>query len=722
MGDPAPGSGIVTLDVQGDVAVIHLGGDDEKITVLTEPRLLSLDVALDKVRASSSVRGLIIIGPRFGAFCAGADINQIKAITKADQGRRLAERGQAIFNKLEQLSIPTVAAIHGTCVGGGCEMVLACRYRIATNSSESKIGLPEIKLGILPGFGGTQRLPRLVGLPRAFDIILQGKTIPAKQARAYGLVDELVDVAGSDRDAAYIALEKRAKEIILGSRPVQRKQIAMMDRLLSFTGPGRSVVANKARASVLKETKGFYPAPLRAIDVTINGLRRGLDVGYAEEATALGDLIATPECKSLVHIFFLSEAAKKLGKAAGKDVGSIKVGVIGAGTMGAGIAASFVSNGVPVVLVDPIAEVLERAKGKISTAVEKRRSLSAENKQKFLSQVTYAGNLEPLREADLIVEAALEEMPLKREIFSKLDGISNDAAILASNTSSLSITEISSVVRKPDRVVGMHFFNPAEKMPLVEIVRGSNSGERSWVLTAALATKIGKFPVVVEDVRGFLVNRILSPYLMEAGILLSQGFSVSEIDSAATRFGMPMGPVRLLDEVGLDVAAKVCEIMINAYGERMNGPRYAEKMVSKKRFGKKSGSGFYSYQDEKPQVEANLSSLLELPPMARKNEEEKSQICDRLILRLVNEAVMCLDEGVAGEPSADAAGQVDLATVMGIGFAPFRGGVIHYAETLGAKTVAERLSQLAAKEGPRFQPASGITKRAERNISFYAKI
>lgn len=710
----------VSFEQKDGIGIIRLGGGTadaavDKVPVLNAPRMEQLKAILVQVRSNTSLKGLVIIGSAGGAFCAGADLNALNGVSDAKHGEKLAKQGQDIFEIIERLPITTVAAISGPCVGGGCELVLSCNYRIATGSSATRIGLPEINLGILPGFGGTQRLPRLIGLPAALDIILAGKVIAAKQARKVGLVDEVI---GGEGDS-FAELEKTALKIAAGQHKPQRKGISISDRLLTFTGIGRNIVAGQSKKQIWKATKGNYPAPTRALDIAILGLSKGTQAGYAEEAVALGELAVTSVAKSLIHVFFLTEAAKKLGRGAKDELKDLSVAVIGAGVMGQGIASSFLHKGVTVELVDPAAPALEKARQHIKDGIDKRRSMSEEQKAKCMSQLLLRSDVSQVKSANFFIEAATENGELKQKIFAGIEAIASDTAFIASNTSSIPITDLSSGLKRPERFIGMHFFNPVEKMPLVEIIRGRNTNERSLIATAALTSRLGKHPVVVEDVSGFLVNRTLTPYLVEAAILLSEGYSETDIDKAATDFGMPMGPIRLLDEVGLDVVSKVSDIIEKAYGERMKGPHYAEILVQKGRLGRKSGAGFYQYQGKDHQLDPALSEMLNLPEGNALAVTDRGFIRDRLIMRLVNEAVLCLDEGVAGNPGAEAAGQVDLASVMGIGFPPFRGGIIFYAESLGAKAIYAKLMELADAHGSRFMPSAGIKSRAEKGGGFY---
>lgn len=703
-------SGLATHEfLKSGAALIRLGSKDETTVTLTHKRLASLREILEQLK-NERPNGVIITGPDPAMFTVGADISLFQQITESSEAEKAAKEGQALFQLLEDLPFPTVAAISGPCVGGGCELSLACNYRLISDAASSIIGLPEIKLGILPGFGGTQRLPRLIGLPKALDIILAGKTLRPSQALARGLVQEIVPTN---------QLMTRAERYATGAAS-KGARISFMDRMLTFTGPGRKIVRNKALANVMKQTRGFYPAPVEALDVAVYGLEKGLERGYAREAEALGKLLVSPESRALVNIFFRTEDAKGIGKIARRSVEHVQSMVIGAGIMGAGIAGSLARNECQVILKDTSEDSLKRGVDYIRSGLERKKYLSEKDRSFILNRIeTTTRDSSNTGNVQIAIEAVFEDLDLKKKLLSELAGLMPEDSIIASNTSSLSITEIATSIPKPERVIGMHFFNPVDKMPLVEVIRGELTSDNTIAKTAALASKLGKFPIIVNDVPGFLVNRVLTPYLNESGHLLTDGFSIESIDAAAKSFGLPMGPIRLLDEVGLDVAAHVSEIMTNGYGARMQPSEgdFVKKLLAAGRKGKKSSSGFYQYIEGKESSDPEVASLLGLA--ATRGKEEQKHIIDRLILSLANEAVLCLDEGVAGAPGRQAAQQIDLGTVMGMGFPPFRGGLIYYLESLGAKAIYEQIQQLHSVCGARFTAVDGIKARAERGLSFY---
>jgi 3-hydroxyacyl-CoA dehydrogenase/enoyl-CoA hydratase/3-hydroxybutyryl-CoA epimerase len=495
-----------------------------------------------------------------------------------------------------------------------------------------------------------------------------------------------------------------AEAIALGTTKTKVPKLSLIDKLLTKSGLGRAIVRGKAAKATQKQTKGFYPAPIQALETTVSGLALDRTSGLKAEAKALGSLIVTPESKALTHIFFLTEAAKSIGKSARKRIERADALIIGAGTMGAGIAGSLARSNHQVIVKDNSDASLERGKAHIAKELSKTRHLSSFERAAIANRIDWIQFTSPtIARTKVVIEAVFENLELKKRIFKDLCGQLADDCILATNTSSLSVTEMATAVNNPERFVGMHFFNPVEKMPLVEIIRGQRTSPETIAYVAALSSELGKFPIVVEDVPGFLVNRILIPYLNEAVFLLQEGYSVEDIDRAATDFGMPMGPLRLLDEVGLDVAAHVSKVMVEGYGERMAAPNFAEQMIGIDRKGRKNGRGFYDYTGKEWRPWSGVSTALKLPSAPAKRLS-KEDLQERLILHLVNEAMKCLIEGVAGADTEQAKKQIDLGTVMGIGFPPFRGGVIYYAERRGLETIEAKLGSLSACHGARYTP------------------
>jgi 3-hydroxyacyl-CoA dehydrogenase/enoyl-CoA hydratase/3-hydroxybutyryl-CoA epimerase len=652
-------------DLGDGVLLIRLGAPEERVVTLTVSRLSSLRnhlIDLEQKRPAA----LIIAGPHADMFTAGVDLNIIKEIKDPAEGERFAREGQKVFDILERLPFPTIAAISGPCVGGGCELVLACRYRLASDQKNTLVGLPEVKLGIIPGFGGTQRLPRLIGISKGLDIICAGKTLNAQKALAAGLVDKIYP---------YGDLIAKAKEFGLGRLQIDRPVWPLKEKLLTKTALGRKIVSSQLLPKLSKGVAKFYPAPARAVDAVLRGLSEGVVAGLDFEAKEIGSLITSEQSKNLVSVFFASEAAKGLGKAAKGQVENLGIMVIGAGTMGAGIAQVFAASGCKVALRDTNLILVEKGIQTIKSNLDRDKRFSTTEKEAILKRVNIStpdsNNLDFA--IDIVVEAIFEDMEVKKQVLSQVAREIDPNAIIASNTSSLSISEIASVLPNPSRVVGMHFFNPAPKMPLIEIVRGKQTSDKVVVLLSALTSKLGKTPVVVEDVPGFLVNRILFPYLAESLKLLAEGFSITDIDSTALDYGMPMGPLRLLDEIGLDVAEHVSKVMVAGYGERMRGPDYLATLVSLGRKGKKNAAGFFDFANGEAKPWSGLSQALALPASKSSSKVELER---RLFGAMQAEAKLCYQEGVAGRVGPEALAQINLASIMGIGFPAFRGGVL----------------------------------------------
>jgi 3-hydroxyacyl-CoA dehydrogenase / enoyl-CoA hydratase / 3-hydroxybutyryl-CoA epimerase len=692
------------------LAILTLGQTQESAIALSERRLKELSTVFSQLHQQPPI-GLIIQGNRPEMFTVGVDLFAIRHLTDPQEGVRLAQLGQHVFDLLATLPCPTVAAISGPCVGGGFEMALACKIRLCSDHRSTLIGLPEIKLGIIPGFGGCQRLPRLIGVTKALDIILAGKTLGAKQAFAAGLVNEIV---------ATHHLKTRAESLALQKANVKPSGLSIKERFLTYTALGRRIVKNATEKMIEKKVGAYYPAPSRALSIIMTGLDSGHAAGQAHEAQAIGELITTPESQALVRIFFLTEEAKSIGKGAESDVREMNGIVIGAGVMGEGIAETFARKGLSVTLKDINATAIANAKNNTTNRIRKSSSLSSSEQEGILDKYTFtAEEAFPISTNNFVIEAVVENLSVKAQVLNALSARLPATTIFASNTSSLSINAMAETIADPSRFIGMHFFNPVAKMPLVEIIRGKATSEKTIVITAALARKLGKVPIVVEDVPGFLINRILSPYLNCAAMLFEKGYSVQLIDGAAVSFGFPMGPLRLLDEIGHDVASHVSVIMEEAYGARMKSSNISQTLVRAKALGKKSKLGIYNYSANVAAPRGDIREVLGFSTTAAAAPMTQQKVAEALLLSMVQEAVRCLDEGVAGQPSANAAGQIDLGTVMGIGFPAFRGGILSYASVLTASAIKNKLLFLREEfASPLFDVPVGIESRSVSGKSF----
>ncbi|MCA8977655.1 MAG: enoyl-CoA hydratase/isomerase family protein [Planctomycetes bacterium] len=688
----------------GGIATVRLGAANERIVTLTAERLESLDQALQKLARDSRLRGIIITGPAPGMFCAGADINLIQSITDPADGERAAVRGRSIFERLQALPVPVVAAIEGPCLGGGFELALFCDLRIASEHQATQIGLPEVKLGIVPGFGGTYNLSRLVGLPTAVELILNGKLLRTRPAYKRGLVDRVVP-----GEKLLAAARDEIEKLAARQRKGPARRLRGQAWLLSKT-PLRRLVLRAAGAKLGTGQARFYPAPKTALACCHNAFTMSRERALAAEARALGEMIVTPESKGLTHLFFLTERSKRLGKH--EDARDCERAlIVGGGVMGAGIAGLMAQKGLRVRLTDLDLGALSRAKARLQQALGKklqRRHLQPHEAQAVQDRLAVSTAPGSLAHTDLWLEAVVEDLGVKQKLMA--DAIANGLppeAVLATNTSSLSVTAMAADLPHPERIVGVHFFNPPEKMPLVEVIRGQATGEAAVATACRLALRLGKFPVVTGDAPGFLVNRCLSPYLNEAARLVLEGTAPEAVDAVMLDFGMPMGPCRLLDEVGFDVAAKVSEVMQQGFPDRMQPCALFAAMAEAKALGQKTGGGIYGADGKGQGPGRKVIEVLQQRRGTPGREASRSEILQRLVYPIVDEAYRCLDSGIVEHED-----DLDLGLVMGIGFPPFTGGVVQFARREGLPTITAALDALARSHGPRFAVSDGLRRRA----------
>ncbi|KAA2285543.1 3-hydroxyacyl-CoA dehydrogenase NAD-binding domain-containing protein [Arenimonas fontis] len=660
---------------QDGIMLLRLDRADLGVNALNRAVLDELDAMLERI-ALEPPKGLVILSGKAAGFIPGADIKGFEQIAAKGQIEAWIRHGQQVFQRLADLRCPTVAAIHGHCMGGGTELSLACRYRVASDDEKTRIGLPEVKLGIYPGWGGSVRAPRLLGAPAAMDLMLTGRALSAKAARAMGLVDRVVPAA--------LLLDEAVKLAQRGTRrPFRQRFLAWA----SNTAPARALLAPQmARQVARKARREHYPAPFALIDTWRRSGGLPVQAALKAEAKSVVKLAGTPTAHNLVRVFFLMDRLKGLG---GKDPaghGIRKVHVVGAGVMGGDIAAWCALRGFEVTLQDRelqyVQPALERAAGLFEKKV-KDEGKRAETTARLRADVEGAG----VAEADLVIEAIFENLEAKQGLFAKIEESLKPGALLVSNTSSIPLEKLREGRRDPGRFAGLHFFNPVAMMPLVEIVRHDRVDEDTLRRLAAFCRAIDKLPVPVAGTPGFLVNRILAPYMQEAIIAFSEGIPGPAIDKAALKFGMPMGPIELVDTVGLDVAASVGRIMAEFKGQTLPD---AFKVEEGKR-GRKDGQGLYKWENGKP-----------VKPELPKGYQAPEDLEDRLILPLLNEAVGCLHDGVVAD-----ADLLDAGVIFGTGFAPFRGGPIAHIRTVGAEKLKARLEQLAGRYGSRFSPAPG---------------
>jgi len=640
------------LEVDHDgIAWITFDSPKSSANVWNEETLREFNHLLETIEHDTRAKALVLRSAKERIFVAGADIKAIRSLPHA-RVNDLIWLGQAVFDRLARLKIPKVAAIHGACMGGGFEVTLCCDWRIASDHDSTKIGLPETQLGILPAWGGSTRLSRLVGLRKALDLITTGKLLNASAAKKAGLVSHVVPVE---------RMEVLARRLLRGKRPAGRFHFE------NFLAP---VIGRIARRKVLQKTRGLYPSVTKAVEVVCHAVRGEIENGLQLERNAVDELLGSPDAARLIDLFFKREEAGKRPVSEGTVLPILDATVIGAGVMGSGIAHTLASRGVRVLMTDvsndSLARGLERIHGLVSDATRRRLVTQVQGRD-TLDRISTTHVKVPLNRHHLIIEAATENMELKKKIFADLAARVSDDTILATNTSALSIAELARSVPHPERVIGLHFFNPVHRMPLVEIITLPETSADVLATAVSFVQKLGKTPVVVKDSPGFLVNRILVPYLMEAVRLHQSGVPVKDIDDAMLEFGMPMGPMRLLDEIGLDVAAHVARTLATAFPDRFPNSDALDKMVSAGHLGRKSGEGFYKYENGK-----------EIAPATHTDLPKHESIQTKLALLISQEAMRCFKEGIAR--SAD---DIDLAMVLGTGYPPFRGGPVTFARDTG---------------------------------------
>jgi 3-hydroxyacyl-CoA dehydrogenase / enoyl-CoA hydratase / 3-hydroxybutyryl-CoA epimerase len=694
----------ITCEVRGPgIAFLTFDRPSSAANIFDQATFEQLNTFLDQVQNDASVRGLVIVSAKPKIFIAGADLTGFSKDPSPESLAKLIEQGQRTFDRIATLKFPTVAAIHGVALGGGLEIALACDYRIASLDSATKVGLPETTLGIIPAWGGCTRLPRLVGLPAALEVILSGRQYPTKQALKLGLIDD-----STHRER----LEGLAIKKIVESQG--RKRVTKTH--FSNIGPLATIIADRAKKKTIEKTRGHYPAPLKALEVVVKGLKSPTAASFENEKKAFIELAKGEVAQNLIRVFFLQERAKKLTVGDLKpEVKPKRALVVGAGLMGSGIAQWLSARGLNVVLKDigpePLGKGLQAIDRVYRDAV-KRKILSEVDARAGFDRILPVYEDVPLTNVDLAIEAAVEKLDLKKQIFSALEPKIPNVLLIASNTSGLSIDAISEGMAHPEKVIGVHFFNPVHRMQLVEVVRGSRTSETVLAMAIQFVKSIGKLPVLVQDSPGFLVNRILLPYMVEAIRIFSEGHSVEAIDRTMLDFGMPMGPLRLNDEVGLDVSQHVGSDLAARVSHLPPLNDVLPRMIEKGWLGKKSGAGFYVYRDRS---ETPNPELKELQPSIQPTNPD--QLSDRLVFIMVNEAARVLEEKVVTNPE-----DVDFGMIMGTGWAPFRGGPLKYADSVGISTVVSRLNHLAGKFGEHFKPCALLNDMVNHGGTFFDRL
>lgn len=714
----------VTLE-DGGIALVTLDVPGRSANVLSSAVLDELESVLDQWLAKNDLAGLILRSGKPGSFIVGADVKEFAAAAgklSRDQVIALAHRGRRLFQRLSQCPMVTVVAIDGVCVGGGAELAIWCDRRVMADHPRTQFGFPEVKLGMFPGWGGTVRTPKIIGLSNAVELICSGDSVGTDQAYKMGLAD---DVVPPDRllEAARQLVQAEAQlQNFLRDRQRWLQPEPLSDEELNF-------LAATASAYLQQQTKGQYPAPLAALEVMLSNAREtDLEAACRREAEGFAELFGTPVNRALINLFLLSDRNKKDPGIAAEAAQRVqprtvqRVGVVGAGIMGSGIAAACLRRGLSTVITDARPDALERAIPQILQEAAYDRQAGAASLDKTLElsgRLDAAVRDEPFADCDLVIEAVVENPKVKREVFGRLENVLRDDALLATNTSTIPIARLAEGLRHPQRFLGIHFFNPVRKMQLVEVIRGPQTSDEAVAAAVALAKGLKKSPVVVQDGPGFLVNRLLFPYMNEALLLLEQGAPIEAVDKAARQFGMPMGPITLFDVVGLDTALYAGGVLAEAYPDRIVQSPLLSRLVEAGRLGQKSGAGFFAYPPDKkgkspkgvadPAVEKDFLA----PLVTQRKQFTMQQLQDRLFLPMLLEASRAVQEQVVRDPR-----DVDLALVLGIGFPPFKGGLLYWADSLGAAAIVEKLKPYQAL-GPRFAPTELLLELARTGNTFY---
>lgn len=699
-----------TIEKLEGVAVVYLDQPKSPVNVLSADMLDGFKKLLDDLESDKDVKSVVIYSRKKDCWIAGADIKAFVAMESSEEAEVLSREGNKLLSRLSNLSKPVIAAINGATLGGGLEFALACHYRMASTDKKTVFGFPEVKLGLLPGGGGTQRSTRLVGLRNALDMLLTGKNVYPFKAKKIGLVDELIHKEGLLQAAIKVAKDFGTK----GKVRRKKRKISLVDKVLN-TGPGRNFVLKKARETVTRKTRGNYPAPLKILDCVDIGLDNGLAAGLEAEAAGFAYLHGTDACKNLIGLFLAMQDNKNL-KSTAKANQVDTIAMIGAGFMGAGISEVSIKAGYDVILKDISLAGLGNALKTIWSDFDKmvkRKAMGSVERDKLMSRITTTVKETDMKEVDLVIEAVFEDTDLKQKILAGVENTCANNTVFATNTSSLPVADIAAKAKRPENVVGMHYFSPVPKMPLLEIIVTDKTSARALAIATNVGLDQGKTVVVVKDGPGFYTTRILSALTHEAIQVLKLGASVEAIDGAMKDWGFPVGPLSLLDEVGIDVAAHIARGDLGTmFKDRgIEEDDSVEKLFNAKLLGRKSSKGFYNYP-KKGRKTVNKDIYKYFGGEERK-KIDKVKMQNQIGLAMVNEAILCLQEGIISS-AADG----DLAAILGLGFPPFTGGPFSYVNAQGADKILSTLNELQEEFGIRFKAADILVKHAKKNLPF----
>ena len=709
----------VTVEIRDDkIAVMTFDTPDKPVNTFNQANLEAFEAGVDEVEKQSDLRGLVFQSGKEGNFIAGADLKELIAAVGADKDmvRSFCQRGHDLFTRISRLPFPTVATIDGMCVGGGLECAMAFDYRIVSDSSRTELGAPEVKLGIIPGWGGTQRLPRLVGIDQGLEMNCGGNNVSAEKAVDLGLAWEMVPADEMLDEAVHVIEMAHELGDWQGERERREGPMGLSDDNMMFS-------FEVFRGYLLGQTKGQYPAPIAALEAMRNGCNQALQDGLKEEIKAIVPLIGSDISRNLIGIFFMDQAIRK---DTGVDDKSIKgrkvgrVGVLGGGLMGAGIAFAHVRKDFNVTLWDLNDELIDAGLKRVRKPMAGRVKIGRMTHEEMvdsLSRVRTTTDKGILEDCDLIIEAIVEKEDIKVATFKELEEILSEDAIIASNTSTISITRMAKGLKRPDKFIGMHYFSPVDRMQLVEIIRGEKTSDETVATIVGQAQAIGKKPIVVNDCPGFLVNRVLLPYMNEAILMIEEGVDMQRLDKLVTKFGMPMGPVTLADMVGLDVAKFAGGVLAEAYSDRAQSAALVPKLVEMGRLGQKSNAGFMAYEEKRGKKRGKPDGVVDklIEEIGRKSGEalDDDAILDRLFLSMLAEACRLIEDNIVRKHK-----DVDFGLIFGIGFPPFRGGLLRWADAIGAQTAVDKLAELAPM-GKRFEAPEMLKEMAKSGKTFY---